>query len=80
MRLVVGAILALTLPACGGDAGDSDAEVPQGNADAMAGQYTECGPLVAEWERVDAKVTEQPERGQLLTALGRRMDELGCSR
>lgn len=80
MRLVVAATLVLALAACGGDAGDSDAEAPQGNADATAERYTECGPLVAEWERVDAEVTEQPERGQLLLALGRRMNELGCSR
>lgn len=79
MRPVVAAVLlALALAACGREAGDPG--IPQGNADAMAEQYTECGPLVAEWKRVDAEVTEQPERGQLLLALGRRMNELGCSR
>ncbi len=75
MRLVVAAVRTLLLAACGGGGG-GDPGVPQGNPDAVAEQYTECGPLVSEWERVDAEVTEQPERGQLLLALARRMDEL----
>lgn len=77
MRLVVAAALTVALAACGGD---GDPGVPQGNPDAVAEQYTECGPLVSEWERVDAEVNEQPKRGQLLLALGRQMDELGCGR
>lgn len=79
MRLAVGLLLVLPLTTCGGSS-DGDSGVPQSNADALAEQYTECGPLVAEWERVEAEVAEQPQRGQLLLALGRRMNELGCSR
>lgn len=45
-----------------------------------ASTYDSCEPLVAEWNRVDVEVVDQPERGAYLLALGRRMGALGCTR